>query len=557
MIRAVFVRTIMNKTNTRIIGYILKDEFGNQKTFTSSQIKAMLNNGTKIVGLKLGKDGRLLKDKKYNQKSININNKLAIYSGNKLLERCIAQSGDFKSRNFVSQIVKFCVDSKITNRIMLLHGLRRTGKTTGIHHSILELGKKGVSNICLIEVTDDSTSFNELYDILLKISKTLTTGTFGIVFIDEITNVNDIVKNFSKLSDQLYNLKIVVSGTDSYVFPIACKTTLFGRHISIHTTMLSYSEYRSLVEYSTFNTYVTDGSLSGQEFVGNAKAIDSVNSAVIGNINSTILRNYQFLLSDKHYDYSWLTKLSQQELSVIVYSILSSATEHKTDNSLSSIIKTIGRKRAEFIGNAVGLNSDTLPKRLEKVNNFAINNLIKVMSELDIIRQLNNLATMLCSDEQLNKGYKAVTDKAICILSPGLLNTMLVNLNTEPMISTGKKLENLVETALFFAERNNEYVIDTIGYLKYSVNEIQHEIDVVVKIVDREYNEKYALIEVKSNSKTSSSFAKHLVTTELPDGLRNKSVVKLIVYTGKTQEFRNIKYVNIEEFILNPWNFIV
>lgn len=38
-------------------------------------------------------------------------------------------------------------------------------------------------------------------------------------------------------------------------------------------------------------------------------------------------------------------------------------------------------------------------KKLKGINNFTINNIIKLISELDVIRQLNNLATMLCSDE--------------------------------------------------------------------------------------------------------------------------------------------------------------
>ena len=557
MMRLVLVKVVMNKANTRVKGYILKDELGKQKLFTSSAVKDLLYKGIRVNGMRLGRDGRLLREVAYRKREIASTKNLLIYSGNRLLERCKAQSSGFKKRDFVEKVVRFSLDGSVTNRIMLLHGLRRTGKTTAIHHAIMELINRQVSiisNICLIEVINNSTTFNEIYSILLRISKHLESA---IVFIDEITNVVDLIPNFSKLSDQLYNLKIIVSGTDSYVFPTASKTTLFGRCLSIHTTLLSYNEYRKLVADSSLNSYITDGSLSGQEFVGNNHAVDAVNSAIIGNINSTILRNYSFFNTDKHFDYSWLTKLSQQELSVITYSILSSVVEHRSNKNLVSIIRVIGKKRAEFIGEAVGIGSNEIPKKLNGINNFTINNMIKLISELDVIRQLNNLATMLCSDEQLNNGYKAETDKEVCILLPGLLSTLLNSLNVQQSTIIGKEIENLVIISLYCIEGYKGFKVDTVGYLKYKVKEVEHEVDIVVKVFDSNHIPHYTLIEVKANSNQSTTFIKHLITPDLPEGLRDKGVVRVVVYEGKTDMSGYIKYINIEDFILNPWLYII
>lgn len=38
-----------------------------------------------------------------------------------------------------------------------------------------------------------------------------------------------------------------------------------------------------------------------------------------------------------------------------------------------------------------------------------------------------------------------------------------------------------------------------------------------------------------------------------------KKINKLIIYTGNTsdKDLNGIRYINIEEFLLNPWNFIV
>lgn len=556
-IRLTFVKPVMNKNNTKIIGYMLRDEYGNCRNFSSTEIKGILKNGAKIVGLKLGKDGRLLRNKEYkHQNKYNIQSKnLQVYYGTELSDRCKYQSGNLEERDFVPQVIKFCTDKTITNRVLILHGIRRTGKTTSIHHSILNLLGLGYNNIYLIEVTSSKTEFIELYNLLNTIAKQ---SKNSIVFIDEITNVIDLVDNFSRLSDQLYNLKIVVSGTDSYVFPTAYKTTLFGRTINIHTTLLGYSEYRRLT-HRDLRSYISDGSLSGNEFVGNTKAVEAINSTIIGNINSTFLRNRQFFEHDKHCDYSWILNLDQRELSVIVYSILSCATEHKSNFSSTSIIKSVGKQKARFIGQATNIPEDDIPNKLSNIDAFTINNIIKALSEIDIIRQLDNLAFILCSERQLKSGYKPITEKSICVISPGLLNTILSNSNISQSQSNGIRIENIVGVSLLSSMTYKGYIIDRVGYLKYQVNKTEHEIDIVARIMDNYYNVRYALIEVKSSQKQSSEFTKHLDCGELPECLKDPDIelTKLVIYTGKTDLTSPIKWVNLEDFISNPWQYII
>ena len=78
----------------------------------------------------------------------------------------------------------------------------------------------------------------------------------------------------------------------------------------------------------------------------------------------------------------------------------------------------------------------------------------------------------------------------------------------------------------------------------------------MVKVFDSNHIPHYTLIEVKANSNQSTTFIKHLITPDLPEGLRDKGVVR-VVYEGKTDISGYIKYINIEDFILNPWLYII
>ena len=123
----------------------------------------------------------------------------------------------------------------------------------------------------------------------------------------------------------------------------------------------------------------------------------------------------------------------------------------------------------------------------------------------------------------------------------------------------GIEMENLVSMALYCCRNRNNISISNIGYVKYIENCKEHEIDVVAKIIDSSNNVHYTLIEVKHSTKQKFEYIGHLVSHQLPERLLDKevSVVRLVVYNGKTGPYNEVNYVNIEDFIINPWNYII
>ena len=115
-----------------------------------------------------------------------------------------------------------------------MHGLRRTGKTVALKHSILKMNQIDKKLSIYLIKANDNIDANEIMLALSKINN-------AVIFIDEITRVNNIIGLLHILSDTLSSnnrLKIVLTGTDSYVFNLANLTSLFGRAYYSHSTLL-------------------------------------------------------------------------------------------------------------------------------------------------------------------------------------------------------------------------------------------------------------------------------------------------------------------------------
>ena len=549
------IRRLRQKDRT--VGYTLKDEYGNIVTMTNDTIKKLIKTGCIVNGLKIGKRDRLLQDTIIGLplNSNNCCNNISIETGDTLIKRCITETNKFTHRDMVDNIVDYSLNGPY-NRIYVIHGIRRTGKTVSMQHSITELAKRGIpsNKIYLITITGEI-SFKELVDILKNIKEST-------VFIDEITNVKEVIASLNYLSDILAGsnkLRIIVSGTDSYVFPIAKSSSLYGRTYTSHSTLISYKEYTKVFGYTisddSYNRYIEDGSIYSNEFVGNLNVINAINSTTIQNIINTIQRNRTFITSNTCYNN--ILKFKEEELSFLIYSILVSVVSPKSDNNITKVIKSLNKSKMLFLANACNKNINDIPKIMRSIKNNDLLNIIDILNKLDIIRRVQNLADYVISEEQESIGYKSVTDYEVCVTIPGLLYTIENTLNITQDSLVGNITENTVISNLYMLKPKDGNRIIDIGYLKYQVNGIEHEIDAVINIQDSNFETYYTLVEIKHSSNTFNKFAQHLITEDIPLGIKNKAKNRIIVYLGKTTIYNNIKYINILDFLTNTWKYIV
>ena len=142
------------------------------------------------------------------------------------------------------------------DRVCLVFGLRRTGKTTMIRQAIGRMTKGNLSRAAYIKARKGDNMAMMNRDL-----KKLFDAGFRYVFIDEVTLMEDFIDSAALFSDVFaaMGMKIVLSGTDSLGFWLAMDQELYDRAKPIHTTFIPYREYSRLLGINSIDEYIRYG----------------------------------------------------------------------------------------------------------------------------------------------------------------------------------------------------------------------------------------------------------------------------------------------------------
>lgn len=188
----------------------------------------------------------------------------------------------------------------IHDRVYILYGLRRTGKTTLIRQVISEMDTAMRSKTVFIQIQDRK-SLNDVNQDL----KYLESKGYRYVFIDEVTLLDDFIGGAALFSDVFAasGMKIVLSGTDSLGFMFTEDEELYDRCILSHTTFIPYREFEEVLGVVGIDDYIRYGgtmSVGGRHYNDDSlifatkKSTDEyVDSAIARNIQHS-LKNYQY-----------------------------------------------------------------------------------------------------------------------------------------------------------------------------------------------------------------------------------------------------------------------
>mgnify|MGYP000078690581 CR=1 FL=1 len=143
-----------------------------------------------------------------------------------------------------------------SDRVCLVFGLRRTGKTTMLRQAIARMNKEDLSRTTYIKARRSDTMVMMNRDL-----KKLFDAGFRYVFIDEVTLMRDFIDSAALFSDVFaaMGMKIVLSGTDSLGFWLAMDQELYDRAKPIHTTFIPYREYSRLLGIDSIDEYIRYG----------------------------------------------------------------------------------------------------------------------------------------------------------------------------------------------------------------------------------------------------------------------------------------------------------
>ena len=162
---------------------------------------------------------------------------------------------DFKKRDCYEKISSYLY-GKPADKVCLVYGLRRTGKTTLLKQLILDMNDEDRKQTVYIKARVGETIADLNKDIKLAREK-------GIKFflIDEITLLEDFIDNAALLSDvyAVQGSKFVLSGTDSLGFYFAESEELYDRAVTVHTTFIPYKEHARLLGITSIDEYIRYG----------------------------------------------------------------------------------------------------------------------------------------------------------------------------------------------------------------------------------------------------------------------------------------------------------
>lgn len=214
------------------------------------------------------------------------------------LKNQISSVKDFKKRECFN-IVRDYVFGPRSDKVLILYGLRRTGKTTIIRQILNEFSVSEFNKAAFIQIKNSDTLADVDSDMRL-----LEKNGIKYVFIDEITLIDDFVEGAALFSD-IYassGMKIVLSGTDSLGFAFTREEQLYDRCISVHTTFIPYREFDEVLGIHGIDEYIRYGgtmSLCGVNYNEPAPFSDSKHAEEY--IDTAIARNIQHSLSVYQY----------------------------------------------------------------------------------------------------------------------------------------------------------------------------------------------------------------------------------------------------------------
>ncbi|MBQ9989535.1 MAG: AAA family ATPase [Lachnospiraceae bacterium] len=162
---------------------------------------------------------------------------------------------NWQERDCFSQLQKY-LKSEMSDRVCLIFGLRRTGKTTMLRQAVLKMTPSQAVKTAYIKAngTDSMAAINRDLEKLQQQS-------FETVFIDEVTLMPDFIDSAALFSDiyAVQGMKIVLSGTDSLGFWFALHQELYDRAITIHTTFIPFREHSRLLGINSIDEYIRYG----------------------------------------------------------------------------------------------------------------------------------------------------------------------------------------------------------------------------------------------------------------------------------------------------------
>lgn len=492
------------------------------------------------------------------------------------LEKMAAPVRNYKKRECYSVLSDYIFGGH-QEKVFVLYGLRRTGKTTLIRQVLLDMTPEQLSKAAFIQVKTKDT----LADINRELKRLEEQG-YQYVFIDEVTLMEDFIEGAALFSD-IYassGMKIVLSGTDSLGFVFTENEQLYDRCILLHTTFIPYREFENVLGIAGIDEYIKYGgtmSMSGINY--NEKSSFATNKSTDEYIDSAIARNIQHSL--QYYQdgghFRHLYELYEnRELTNVINRVVEDINHRFTREVLTRTFKS-----SDLALSARNLLHDRMEPvdLLENIDRESVTECLKGMLDiLDIEEQNIEL------DEVHAYQIKEYLELLDLIMEVDIMNLPDVNRREQLTVISQPGLRYAQATALVNSILRDEKfsafsVVERTRILERILSEIKGRMmeDIVlletktanpdkdvfklqfaVGEFDMVVHDPVALTceiyEVKYSRECVSEQYRHIVDENKCSAAEHrfgKITDKYVVYRGETVDFEGIKYVNVEEYLKN------
>lgn len=489
----------------------------------------------------------------------------------------VAPVRNYKKRNCYSNLYNYIYGDN-TDRVFILYGLRRTGKTTLIRQIISEMSEEMLMQTAFIQI-NSSIDIAKLNIDLKQLSK----SGYRYVFIDEVTLMSDFIDCAALFSDvyATSGMKIVLSGTDSLGFLFSEDRELYDRCFMVHTTFISYAEFENILGIKGIDEYIRYGGTmslggvnynqSGMTFATKESTEEYIDTAIASNIQHS-LKNYQNGEHFRHllelYNVNELTSAINRIVEDINHRFtIEVLTKDFVSSDLSLSAKNLLRDKNESNDVLYRIDrqevTENLRKLLEIRNkpeqsvNITDAHKIEIKQYLDLLDLTVDLDTVFMSDLNKREKRTAISQPGMrysqaealikSLMRDDIFRTLSLrerNYVTERILNDvrGRMMEDIVVLETQIAKPNCEV---------FKVVFASGEFDMVVFDPEKEC---CFIYEIKHSGEVDANQYKHLADkdkcseTEFRFG---EIKGKYVIYRGLPCNVQGIQYLNVEEYLEN------
>lgn len=491
------------------------------------------------------------------------------------LPRFFASVMKWKKRECFAALHDY-IYSENNDRVLILYGLRRTGKTTLVRQLMGEMPAEMLAKTAFVQLSSRHSLADVNHDL-----KLLESLGYRYVFIDEVTMLSDFIEGAALFSDVFAagGMKVVLSGTDSLGFVFSEDEQLYDRCILLHTTFIPYREFENVLGVAGIDKFIEFGgtmSMGGTNynmdkftFATKESADDYVDSAIARNIQHS-LKCYQheghFRSLQELYDAGELTNSINRIVEDVNHRFtIEVLTRNFKSGDLSRSAQNLRRDRFRPTDVLDRVDVGAVTKRLKHLLQ------IRDKAELAVgigeahraeIKEYLDLLDLTCDIDVVNMSNLNARVSRTVLSQPGLryaqasalIQSLLLDetfrnvpiaerMSIEKRILDeirGRMMEEIVllETKMARPEKQ-------VFQLQFAVGEF----DMVV------FDPKNAcceIYEIKHSDQVTKEQCRHLLDakkcadTEFRYG---KILSKNIIYRGSAGALDNINYLNVEEYL--------